>query len=353
MISVGKNTVTPLKDESYIQIGAELDRKKDKKEIALLLLEFLNNNGYDILVPMNSPITISIIPFLNSDINVIQIVNSDTPRVYKYVTSHLAYISKIICISEKQVSVLSNYITDVEDKLVLIPHGVKKHNVDVKSNKTNKLVIGYLGRLHQGHKGILTIPEVLKQLNFAFDFQIIGDGGDKDKFIQQLDLLGIDYTYYGFKDQDEILTIASKWDVLMFPSVIEGFGLTLIETMRLGIVPLANRIAGVTNYIVQDAINGFIIDTNQTTQYAKYINLLNTDRELLHQMKQAAKDRVDNCFNIDDVLRQYKNVFEGVKDFNKAPTVSTVNWVPYVEYKPSLYHRFLNKINRLFESVKA
>jgi glycosyltransferase involved in cell wall biosynthesis len=344
LISVGENKVAPLDDNTYIQIGPGLDRKNNKRELALLLLDFVNSNGFDILIPMNSPITISIIPFLDRSINVIQIVNSDTPRVYKYVTAHLAYISSIICISQKQVSVLSNKATDIKNKLSLIPHGVNIDSTDVKKNGNDNLVIGYLGRLHQGHKGIFNIPLILKKLTFGFEFQIVGDGPDKEELIKQLDDQGIDFTCYGYKDQNEMPDIIAKWDLMLFPSIIEGFGLTLIECMRFGIVPLANRIGGITDYIIEDSINGFIIDNNEISRYVKYIGLLNSNRELLNKMKFEAKATVAKKFNLKDILQQYRQAFQNSTAFNKPQAKVFTDWRPYVEYKPSLYTRILNRL---------
>jgi glycosyltransferase involved in cell wall biosynthesis len=344
LISVGENKATPLYDDTYIQIGPGLDRKNNKRELALLLLDFVNSNGFDILIPMNSPITISIIPFLDRNINVIQIVNSDTPRVYKYVTAHLVYISSIICISQRQVSVLANKAAHIKKKLSLIPHGVNIDSTDIKKNHSDILVIGYLGRLHQGHKGIFNIPLILKELTFAFELQIIGDGPDQEELIKQLDGQGINYICYGYKDQDEIPVIIAKWDLMLFPSIIEGFGLTLIESMRFGVVPLANKINGITDYIIQDGISGFIIDNNEISRYVKYISLLNNDRKLLNKMKFEAKARVTERFNLKDILQQYRQAFQNGTTFNKPQAKAFKDWRPYVEYKPSLYTRILNRL---------
>ena len=92
LIGLGRSSYKVLPENNFVQIGIDLDRKRDASELAKLFLDFVVKERIDIIIPMNSPLVVSVIPFLPSNCKVVQIVNSDTPRVYKYVTSHLEYV---------------------------------------------------------------------------------------------------------------------------------------------------------------------------------------------------------------------------------------------------------------------
>src|SRR5690554_5480389 len=82
-------------DEDFIHLGSHLDRKYHQKELAYLFVQFHKEQSLDIIIPVDSAIVISCIPFLEN-VRIVNVVNLDSNRLYKYVTSYLDYVSKII-----------------------------------------------------------------------------------------------------------------------------------------------------------------------------------------------------------------------------------------------------------------
>lgn len=347
LLQMGKSEAKFLEDEKFILIGDHLDRKKDSKKLAKELLSFLSDNQYDILIPMNSGIAISVIPFLPQSIKIVNIVNSDTPRVYKAVSEHFNYISKIICISPKQVSVLKAK-NNIKKKLQLIPHAVKIQNESI-AKKSNLIKIGFLGRIHNEHKGVLLIPKILHSISEPFVLEVVGDGADKDTLISELEKFNVNYFFYGTKNGTEKENIIAQWDLMLFPSYIEGFGLTLIEVMQYGVIPIANEIKGITDYIIKDSVNGFIIPQNDTEKFSQIIQyLFNNPNEKL-KIAEAAKKTIVENFNMDIILQDYKRAFKDARDYEKPNTLDFSNWVMYKEYCPSLLSRIISKIKILLK----
>src|SRR5690606_20900858 len=199
LLSPGNVTDTGIVDNDYINLGDQLDRKVHQKQLGLIFLDFCEEHQVDLIIPMNSGIVASCIPFLKKA-KVVQIVNTDTPRVYHYVTSLLAYSSKVICISLRKQNILSQRMPkDVfENKILLIPHGVHHHpELKVEAHQS-PLTIGFLGRIQHGHKGVFKIPEILKRLSFRYHFEIVGDGEDKRWLLEQLKKCNIPFAYKGY-----------------------------------------------------------------------------------------------------------------------------------------------------------
>lgn len=342
LINVGKHNYTLIGDARFIDLGKDLDKKKDFKELAFLLYDFLVENKYDVLIPMNYGIAISIIPHLPEKLHIVNIVNSNTQRVYKAVSEYPEYISKIICISKNQIETLGK-IPEIKNKLLLIPHGVKSKPIFKKKNNP-VFKIGFLGRIHHGHKGVLFIPEILKDIKQPYIFEIVGDGEDKGKLIEKLENYSIPYEFHGFKSGKEKEQIIKHWDVLLFPSIIEGFGLSLIEVMNHGVIPIANKIDGVTDYIISDKKDGFLINNNKIQLFRECIHQLITNRELKESMSLAANQKVLNEFNLESIVVKNKKLIEDAMCFKKEKMISTDDWEPFVEYKPSILQRIINRL---------
>src|SRR5690606_36228366 len=85
LLALGNVSNIALRDDAFVNIGSHLDRKKHQKELGKLFLDFCEEKEVDVVIPMNSGIVASCVAFLKNT-KVIQIVNTDTARVYHYVT---------------------------------------------------------------------------------------------------------------------------------------------------------------------------------------------------------------------------------------------------------------------------
>jgi glycosyltransferase involved in cell wall biosynthesis len=319
------------------------------KTYAFNILQFFNcTDSLNIIIPLNSPLIVSLIPFFNHKNKIIQIVNSDSNRTYKYINTYIDRVSKIICISPKQINTLKEIIEkNHHNKLILIPHGVKLVSTKPLFNQKEPLKIGYIGRIHQKQKNVFFIVEVLKKIEFPFEFILIGSGPDEHELISLLKQNQIKYKYEGAIHNSEISAYIKNWDIFLFTSTSEGFGITLIEAMNNGVVPIANFIDGVTDYIIQDNVDGFLVKQNKIEEYLKILYLLEANRELLHQIKKNAINKIQSKFDLNKVIVKYQEIFfEAINDSKSHEILDFSKWKPYAEYKPNLLLRIWNKIIR-------
>ncbi|NRT15109.1 glycosyltransferase involved in cell wall biosynthesis [Flavobacterium sp. 28A] len=344
MMTLGEINTNIHYDPDFIQLGKGMDRNKQQKELVTLLLAYIEENKIDIVIPMNSPLVVSAIPFMPESVQVIQIVNSNTERVYQYILSHFNYVSKFICISPQQKKAVLSKSNLIVSRLEIVPHGVVLNEIISEESNSKTLVIGYLGRLNEGQKKISVILEVLKRIEFPFHFELIGDGVDGDAFIEALKKNKISFTNFGALPNAEINNLVLKWDIMIFPSVVEGFGLTLIETMNCGVVPIANLLPGITDYIITNDHDGFIVKENNINSYLKILNNLYNNPKRLMELKHNARDTVITRFNLTEICYRYQQIFNDVLLFKKPVALPFKDWHIYKEYKPSLLNRFVNKL---------
>jgi glycosyltransferase involved in cell wall biosynthesis len=123
-------------------------------------------------------------------------------------------------------------------EIKVIPYGFPK---PIKSNekswydKGNKLKILYVGGLSL-RKGLPYLIESLKSFdNKEIEFRFIGAGGGKDIILEELP----NAIYLGTLPHNEVLKEMKNNDVLIFPSLFEGFGMVITEAMSQGMVVIS------------------------------------------------------------------------------------------------------------------
>ena len=168
----------------------------------------------------------------------------------KYVSRDLYKYSELIAISES-VRKEINEVYKLDAKVIY--NGIKVENVaPVQSIKKNNdsFKIVQVSRLQHEKKGQHILLEALSSLikkgiiNISVDF--IGEG-PSDKYLKQLasDLNINEYVnFLGNKDRNYIYKYICGYNLLVQPSLYEGFGLTIIEAIAAGIEVLVPDIDG-------------------------------------------------------------------------------------------------------------
>jgi glycosyltransferase involved in cell wall biosynthesis len=101
-------------------------------------------------------------------------------------------------------------------------------------------------------------------------------------------------------------------DILLFPSHNEGFGFVLIEAMAAGCVPVASRLPGVTDFIVEHGQTGVLCPVGDARAFAAAIVGLHRDRDRLRVIGRAASQAARRRFNLERLANDYARVLDAV-----------------------------------------
>jgi alpha-maltose-1-phosphate synthase len=85
-----------------------------------------------------------------------------------------------------------------------------------------------------------------------------------------------------------VLREMQRHDVLVLPSLFEGFGLVILEAMAQGLVVIATPHTAAPD-LIDDGIDGFIVPIRSAATIAERLELLLQDSARLHEMKLAAR----------------------------------------------------------------
>jgi L-malate glycosyltransferase len=98
-------------------------------------------------------------------------------------------------------------------------------------------------------------------------------------------------------------------DMLLFPTVREGFGLAAAEAMACGIPVVATNCSSLPE-LIDDGKGGFLCGLGKVDDFAKKINLLADNAVLRKKMGEYNRAKVERLFTLKKMVSEYQQLFE-------------------------------------------
>ena len=236
------------------------------------------------------------------------------PYLVKHSLSHLKYFDKVIAVSHNTKADILKYTDCPKDKIEVLHFPVEEFfNITMSNsekicekyklpiNKKKILIVG-----NTFYKNLDTSLKVFKNLiekNIDVVLVKLGNFEDikiedhyKDKIFQITNLT-----------REEVSEIYKIADVLLFPSIYEGYGLPTLEAMKSGVPVVCSNSSSLPEIVGDAALTSDYADVNFFTDA---VYRLLTDQQLYNQKKQEGIRRAE-IFNIskytNDLINLYKN----------------------------------------------
>lgn len=187
----------------------------------------------------------------------------------------------------------------------ILPNGIAIVDIPKPLVDNEYMTIIFLSNLVRA-KGIEIFIEILHNLkNKSKKFHAFIIGQEADFSFKEVETLIFNKNLEGFvsilgpkfdKDKNEIL---NKADILIFPSSYqnEAFPLVLLEAMQYGVCCVSNVIGGTSN-IIEDGVDGFLVENNDIEEYVKVVTSLTNDLNLRSKIKRNAQNKFRSQFTI-------------------------------------------------------
>lgn len=197
---------------------------------------------------------------------------------------------------------LSTHYRIDRNKLVVIHNPVLPNNFKTKENSNSEKKIIIVGRLAI-QKGIVPFLDIMARLPSNYSLNIAGIGPLEEEIRFKIEKLGLSDRVKLLGLVKNIAELISQHDVLVLPSVAEGFPNVVLESLSAGVPVVAFRVSGIIELLKND-FNGYIIEPNDFESFEK--SVLKTcskfwDTELI-------KDDVNKRFGVEKIVRQYENL---------------------------------------------
>jgi len=175
----------------------------------------------------------------------------------------------------------------------IIPYGfppVAKNLTFTNSNRDRPLKLLFVGGLSQ-RKGIANLFSAVEPLAPYVKLTVVGRKASND--CPALDAALKKHNWIPSLSHADILKIMQVHDVLVFPSLFEGFGLVISEAMSQGLpVITTDRTAGPD--LIDHDENGWIIEAGSTSAIQMAIEQLITRPDLIRKAGKAAIETARN-----------------------------------------------------------
>lgn len=212
--------------------------------------------------------------------------------------------AKVICVSHFTKHELIKYTGIEEKKIQVIYNGLDSswYGVRKQKNPETKPFILYVGNV-KPHKNLKTLVQAFLNIHEKIPHNLVLVG-EKEGFItrdKQIDNLvsrapdRIRFT--GFISDEKLKQYYAHAELMVFPSLYEGFGYPPLEAMACGSPVIASNAASIPE-ICEDAAEYFEpMDTNELTYKIEKVLFDNELKKELVQRgkKQARKFTIENC----------------------------------------------------------
>jgi starch synthase len=160
----------------------------------------------------------------------------------------------------------------------------------VKTGKTSggKLRVLFVGALTQ-RKGLSYLLEAVRKLGSKIELTLIGRRASE---CSALDAALRVHRWIPSISHCALLEEMSRHDVMVFPSLFEGFGLVILEAMSCGVPVIATPNTAAPDFF-SDGQDGFIVPIRNSDAIAEKLEILMLDRDRLSEMSQAAARKAE------------------------------------------------------------
>lgn len=239
------------------------------------------------------------------------------------ITSFFIKISKrakIIAISNKVKDVLIKENNFKEDKIEVIYNAIPKERLKVNLKKVeefekifdkkNKKIIVSVGNLYptKGFDELIKVSKVLKNKIENLLVLIVGEGKEKEKLNNLIELYELQSTVYLLGRRDDVPELLTISDCFVLLSYEEPFGVAFIEALGCG-KPVVGYKAGGVPEVIADGKVGFLVSPHDINSVVEKIYMILTDKNLYEKLSFNARSYFLERFDFKKMVSNIENLY--------------------------------------------
>ncbi len=235
---------------------------------------------------------------------------------------------QLICHTNKTALELEDKFKIESQKINVIPHGPLFDNIqNINQNEARKklnlpdkktvLILGFL-RPYKGIEFLLkSWKKLTSEINEPLNLIIAGEGKKeyKSKILKYIEELGVENsvtTKFQFIDADDVAAYHFAADLVVFPyKDIDQSGAlySAMATKR----PIVVTSVGGFKEVVQDGVNGYLINYGDTNELAKKMSIMLRDRHICRRFVEKNKELLDTKYSWDRIADETLKVYDKTK----------------------------------------
>jgi glycosyltransferase involved in cell wall biosynthesis len=216
---------------------------------------------------------------------VVPVVHNDIEEIYSVAFANAACWNALVAPSPKTFEVARARLPG--RPIFHFPHGVEipPDSLDAARRKKEErpFRIAYIGRFEDRTKGVLLLPEILREAARDADvlLHVAGTGPDEASLLEKIHAMGLGRRFRreGPLAPDAAYDLLRRCHAHVQPSSVEGFSLVTLEAQACGCVPIATLLPGSTDAAIEDGKSGILVPPGDVAGFARAIASLAGDRD--------------------------------------------------------------------------
>ena len=192
-------------------------------------------------------------------------------------------------------------IKNINKKVIYIPNGIDTRRFDkIQVSKSQDPTLIFVGRLHpqKNLKSLIKAVSQVRQEIPRIRLLIVGEGDLKKELQEQVKRLNLNKNvkFLGEKIGDDLIRLYKSSHLFILPSIYEGQPLTLLEAWAAKLPIIVSK-TGDCRYLVEDGINGYLINNPYDTEDIAELIVLTLRNKNLEKMGQNGYNLVSERFS--------------------------------------------------------
>jgi glycosyltransferase involved in cell wall biosynthesis len=197
-------------------------------------------------------------------------------------------------------------------KIAVIPNGIDVRKQYLVKSEYEDLIV-FIGRLvwYKNLEVIITAFQKVIKIIPSAKLVVIGDGPMKQKWEDMAFGLSIAHNteFIGYVSEERKIDVLRKSSMLVFPSIIEGFGIVILEAFAQE-KPVLVSDTKVLKEIVDDKVNGFVISPLDTNEWAEKITFLLKNKSTCKKMGSDGSHKVQRLYQAKLLAEKFELLYE-------------------------------------------
>jgi glycogen(starch) synthase len=220
-------------------------------------------------------------------------------------------VDQICCVSNWVLQEMKKHLPHLTSKMRCIYNGLPMPEAELHPLSFSPPILLAFGRLspEKGFDTAIRAFALLRKSGSNAQLLIAGGGPHRfslEKLAAELEL-GPSIQFTGVLSEEEVIAAFNRATLVIVPSLIESFGLVILEAMQHSRPVIASRVEGVPE-VVADGETGLLVPSQDPKALCQAIQTLLRDPERAVQMGMRGRERAMK-FTIQQNVAQYEDVY--------------------------------------------
>jgi len=179
----------------------------------------------------------------------------------------------------------------------------KAADIDLKGFGKKSIRLLFVGNMSR-RKGADLLPDIMKKLGNKFALICCGSNRMSVRKAKNI-------YFTGFVTESELSAIYNYAHIFLFPTRLEGFGLSVAEAMACAKPVVSTNCSSIPELII-DKKGGFLCEVDNIEEIVEKIRILAADSSLRKEMGRFNRERVERHFTLKQMAENYLKLYQEV-----------------------------------------